>query len=108
MLDPLTHGCPDVVNATLLENQRFFDAAVCPGADVLTLPIFGAMVLVGVVNIPIYIQTRSALIPFVLTLVIGGVAYTAAAGIMQAISVTVVLFVIGIGPILVLRQVQQP
>lgn len=106
---PLTHGCPAAganVSNTLGE-RHFLDAGVCPHADLLTLPIFGAFVIVGLVNLPIYIRQDSVLTPFVVTTIIGGVVLTQVAGILQTLIVVLVLFVVGLGPVLVLRRVQQ-
>lgn len=104
----LTHGCPDAANVSnTLSESRFLDAAVCPYSQRLTMPIFAAFVMVGIVNLPIYIKQDSVMIPFVLTLVVGGVVLSTVASILQGIAVTLLLFTIGIGPILVLRRVMR-
>lgn len=105
---PLTHGCPsegaNVSNT--LEEDRFFDSAICPYVDLLTLPIFAAFFFIGIVNVPIYIRQESIITPFVITLVTGGVVLTFVAGILQTIAVTVILLVLGLGPVLLIRRAQ--
>lgn len=108
-LTPLTHGCPSAganVSNTL-EEEHFFDAALCPYVDLMTLPIFAAFFFVGVVNIPIYVRQESIVTPFVITLIAGGVILTFVAGILQTIAVSVILFTIGLGPVLLIRRTQQ-
>lgn len=108
-LMPLTHGCPTEgsnVSNTLGED-RFFDAAVCPYADLMTLPIFAAFFFLGVVNVPIYIRQESVVTPFVITLITGGVVLSFVAGILQTIATAVILFTLGLGPVLLIRRAQQ-
>lgn len=108
-LTPLTHGCPsEGANlSNTLGEDHFFDAAVCPYADLMTLPIFAAFFFVGVVNVPIYIRQESIVTPFVITMVAGGVVLTFMAGILQTIATAVVLFTLGLGPVLLIRRAQQ-
>lgn len=106
---PLTHGCPaggaNVTNT--LEAEHFLDAAVCPYADIMTLPIFGAVVMLGVFNIPIYVRQESALMPFVISVLVGGVILSATNSMFQALVTLVILFAIGLGPVLLLMQMQR-
>jgi len=76
-----------------------YDFAVCPYNEALSAPIFAMVVLVGVVNLPIYIRQDSMLIPFVLTLALGGLVLGQAAAPAQAAIVVVVLLLVGLGPV---------
>lgn len=105
-------GCGnyDVVNVTnTLEKMRLRDAVVCSYAveGGLTVPIFGAAIMLGVFNLPIYIKQESAAVPFVVSLIIGGIILTTVASIAQAIAVSLILFGIGLGPILVLKRLER-
>lgn len=89
-----------------IHQEAFRDFILCPWQDTMGGPAFAAFVVLGLINLPIYNRTGSALIPFVLTLVIGGVVLTQMAALSQSLVITVVLLVIGLGPVLVLRRVQ--
>lgn len=106
---PLTHGCPaagaNVSNT--LEGDHFLDAGVCPYADLLTMPIFAAFVVLGMVNLPIYVRQDSLLVPLVVTTIIGGVVLTQVAGILQTLITLALLLTLGLGPVLVLRRIQR-
>lgn len=88
-------------------NEAFRDAFLCPFQTTMGGTAFAAFVLLGVINMPIYIKQGSALGPFVLTLLIGGLVFTQIAAVGQALLTVIVLFVIGLGPILVLRRIQR-
>lgn len=100
-------ACTDYaeINVSLLEQAAFRDAVICAYGDQLTVPIFAAMVVLGVFNLPIYIRQDSVLVPFAITLVIGGVIISSVASMLQSIMITLLLFVFGLGPVLVLRRV---
>lgn len=108
-------ACGDYANAdainvsTTIGNENFRDAVICSYTikQGLTLPGFAAIVLVGVVNLPIYIRQESALIPFVLTLILGGVLLDSATGFVQGMGTLLVLLLFGLGPVLLLRRVDR-
>lgn len=105
-------GCSEYDNVNVsntLEHMRLQDAILCSYAveGGLTLPIFGAAVMLGVFNLPIYIKQESAAVPFVISLIVGGIVLTTVASALQAIAVSVILFGIGLGPILVLRRLDR-
>jgi len=90
-----------------LHQGQFRDAFLCPYQTTMGGTAFAAFVLLGVINMPIYIKQGSALGPFVLTLLIGGLVFTQIAALGQALLTVLILFVVGLGPVLVLRRVQQ-
>lgn len=89
-----------------LHHGMFRDAFLCPFQTTMGGTAFAAFVMLGVINMPIYIKQGSALGPFVLTLLIGGLVFTQIAALGQALLTVLILFVVGLGPILVLRRVQ--
>lgn len=102
-------ACTDfeTINASnTLGEELYREAVLCTYAVEagLTLPIFGAAVMLGVFNLPIYIRQESAAIPFVLSLILGGVLLAEVSSIAQAIWVAVILFGIGLGPVLLLHR----
>lgn len=118
MIDLLTTivlACTDYPDGVNVSNTldaaggpKVIDAVNCVYAEQLTLPIYAALVVVGVFNLPIYIKQDSVLIPFVITLAIGGVVIQSISGIVVQIAVLLIMFTIGIGPVLLLRRIQQP
>lgn len=90
-----------------IENYAFQDAVLCGYQNQLGGPVFGAFVLLGMVNLPIYIKQDSVLVPTAITLTIGGLFLTQVSGIVQGLTLTVLLFAIGLGPVLVIHRVVQ-
>lgn len=80
------------------------DAVLCGFQDQFTGPLFAALIVMGMVNVPIYIRTQSPAIPFVITLTVGGVMLTQLASVAQAILLVGLLVLFGIVPVLILRR----
>lgn len=105
-------ACADytIVNVTNTIGQaNFQDAVICAYAveQGLTVAGFGTIVLLGAVNLPIYIRQESAVIPFVLSMILGGILLDSTAGFVQGMTVLLVLLVFGLGPVLLLRRVDR-
>lgn len=90
--------------AQALTEMAIRDAILCPYQTSIGGPMFAGLVLLGVINLPIYIRTGGVIIPFVITLVIGGLVITQTASIVQGIIITTILLAIGLGPIVLLRR----
>lgn len=112
VLGSVVLACADheVINASLLSDASFKDAVVCAYTvrSGLTMPVFGAIVMLGIFNLPIYIRQESVLIPFVLSMVLSGILLSSVSNILQGILIVVVLLVIGVGPILLLKRADRP
>jgi hypothetical protein len=78
------------------------DAVLCPYTDSMGTMVFATLVMVGMVNVPIYIRQESLIVPFGLTLTLGGIWVTAASSLAQTLTGVVLLFVVGLGPVLIL------
>jgi hypothetical protein len=89
-----------------LEEMQLRDAALCPYQDTMGMPLFATLVLLGMVNVPMYIKTDSIGVPLVVTIIISGVVLAAATSIFQGMVLAALLFAGGIGPVLLLRRVQ--
>lgn len=83
------------------------DAVLCPYTDSMGTMVFATIVMIGIVNLPIYVRQESMIMPFGLTLVVGGIWVTAASGLAQTLAGVVVLFVVGLGPVLVLWRLSR-
>lgn len=96
----------DVNVSSTIGAENFQDAVICTYTlkQGLTLPGFATIVLLGVINLPIYIRQESALMPFVLTIILGGVLLNSASGVVQGLSTLLVLLAFGLGPILLLKR----
>lgn len=81
------------------------DAVLCPYQESIGGIVFATVVMLGVINVPIYVRQESPLIPMVITLSLAGIWVTEAAGIAQTLVGVVVLLGIGLGPVLLLRRV---
>lgn len=102
---PLRHGCPNPANVSnTLDSNHFLDAAICPGANRLTLPIYGSLIVMGVINIPMYIRTDSIAVPLVVTVIAAGVLIQFVSSIFQLLFLLVIIFVFGLGPIAIIKR----
>lgn len=81
------------------------DAVLCPYQMSMGGVVFATLVVMGVINMPIYIRTQSVIIPFVVTTVLAGIVLSQTAAMMQGLVVVVALFVLGLGPVLVLKRI---
>lgn len=83
------------------------DAALCPWDASVGLVVFSTLVVMGVINIPIYLRQDSAVTPVMLTLIISGLVLSFTASMAQGIVAAALLLVLGIGPVLVLRRLRR-
>lgn len=58
--------------ADALIDGKFFDAMVCPHSEIMGLVVF-AMLLYGSIGVALYLFTGNAVLPLVLTLILGSV-----------------------------------
>lgn len=77
------------------------DLVLCPYTDSMGTAVFATLVLVGMVNVPIYIRQESMVVPFGLTVVLGGIWVTAASSAAQTLTGVVLLMTVGLGPLLI-------
>lgn len=82
------------------------DAVLCPFQAQMGGVVFATFVILGMINLPIYIRQDNVVGPFVLTLLLGGILVPQMSSLGQGLVIGIGLFVIGLGPILVLRRVQ--
>lgn len=90
-----------------LEQEAFRDAILCPYQTSLT-GVFFAMVAYGTITTALYIRTRSVLLPTVLTIVVGGTVMTEIAAPAVALFTVVLLFIVSLGPIILIRRLEGP
>ncbi|GAA0305490.1 hypothetical protein [Halarchaeum salinum] len=95
------------LRAIMGEEMHVRDLVLCGYQSQIGGPFFAALVLLGMINLPIYIRTQSALLPTVVTLIVGGVLLVEVGSIAQALLVVMLLFGLGLGPVLLLRRVQR-
>jgi hypothetical protein len=77
----------------MLIDGAFFDAIVCPYADVMGVAVF-AMAVYGALGIALYIYSGNAVLPLVLTLILGGVVVTQLPGpAVQLVGVVALLLI---------------
>ncbi|MUV59791.1 hypothetical protein [Halobacterium sp. CBA1126] len=89
------------------DGMHIRDLILCGYQSQVGGPFFAAVVLLGMINLPVYIRTQSALLPTVITLIVGGVLLVEVASVAQAIIVVMLLFAIGLAPVLLLRRIQR-
>lgn len=89
-----------------LSNFAFRDAALCPYQESLGGVVFASILIIGVVNLPIYIRQQSAIIPIIITTSVGGIVLVELSANAQTLVLVTLLMVISLGPILVLRRIQ--
>lgn len=110
-LNAIVLACSDysTINASLISDENFQDAVICAYTvkQGLTLPGFAAIIMLGIINLPVYITQESVMGPFVLTLIVGGVLLSSVAGFVQGLAVVLILFVLGLGPVLVFRRLDR-
>lgn len=102
-------ACSDYPDGELwraLGEYAFRDAVLCGYQNQISMVVFATILVLGVVNVPIYIRQDSALVPAILTLVLGGVFVVELVPMAQAMVVFVLLMIFGLGPVLVLRRIQ--
>lgn len=98
-------ACSDY-NGDFLEamvQEEFRDAILCPYQESLGGPLF-AMIIYGAITAHIYIRTGSALLPFILSILVGGIAFTQVPSPAAATMTFVLLVLGGIVPVLVIRR----
>lgn len=88
-----------------LQHFQVQDAVLCGFQGQMGGVAFAAVVVLGIINLPIYIRQGSVVGPVVLTLVIGGVILAETAAMVQGLVLFAVLVVLGLGPVLVLRRI---
>lgn len=93
----------DGVYLDALKDGAFQDAILCPYQDNMGGVVF-ALFVYGAIGTAIYVRTDSIIIPFVLVLLTGGIVMTEVASIAVGLVITMLLFVVGIGPILLLKR----
>lgn len=90
--------------ADALISGRFFDAMVCPHSEILTLVVFGLLVY-GAVGGSIYLYTGNAVLPLVLTLILGSVVVVNLPGpALQVLGVFALLLIAAGGYFLVVSR----
>lgn len=89
-----------------MDAMQLRDAVICPYQDTMGMPLFATLVLLGMINLPMYNRTDTIAVPLVVTIIISGVVLAAATSIFQGIVLAALLFAGGIGPVLLLRRVQ--
>lgn len=89
-----------------LSNFAFRDAVLCPYQDTMGQAVFASMVVLGIINMPIYVRTQSAIIPIIITTAISGIVLVELAANAQTLVLVGLLMAIGLGPVLVLRRIQ--
>lgn len=89
-----------------LSDEMMRDAVLCPWQAEVGGAVFATIVLIGIVNLPIYIRQESAIMPTVITVIVGGILLVEMAAMGQALFIVTLLFTLGLGPVLVLRRIQ--
>jgi len=80
----------------LFADGKFFDAVVCPHTEVMGLLVF-ALLVYGAVGTSLYIYSGSAVLPLVLTIILGGVVITQLPGIAVQFAGAVALLLLAAG-----------
>lgn len=81
------------------------DAALCTFQVPMGGVAFATVVIGGMINIPLYNQTGGILMPFVVTLIISGIILATASALLQQLVLILVLFTLGLGPVLALKAI---
>lgn len=87
--------CTQSLVDTLLAG-KFFDAVVCPYSESIGLIVF-ALAVYGAVGLSLYIYSGNAVLPLVLTLILGSVVVTQLPGPAVQIVGVFVLLLLGAG-----------
>lgn len=90
-----------------LKNESFRDAILCP-YQTSAGGLFLGMIVYGAITTGLYLRTRSVLLPTVLTTIIGGALFAYLPGPVVGLFTTVLLFAVGLGPVIFIRRVTGP
>lgn len=86
-----------------LQNEAFRDAMICLYVDNLGSTLAGLMIY-GAVSLYLYIRTGSVIVPFVLVVLVGAAVLPTLPANAIAAAVVVLLFVVGMGPVALVRR----
>lgn len=84
----------------------FREAVVCPYTTNFG-GLFVGLIVIGSINAALYAKQESVLLPTVVTLLTGGAWLSQVSGVMSSVVVLMLLFTLGIGPVLVLRRLEK-
>ncbi len=99
-------ACSDYTYWTdALEQWAFQDAILCPYQTTMDSLLFGLLV-VGSINMALYAKQESVLLPLVVTMLTGSILLVEVAGVFTALVRVGLLFLVGLGPVLLLRRAE--
>lgn len=100
-------ACSDWVDGVeALQNYAFHDAVACFYTDSAGTAATG-MLTFGAVSLAYYIRTGGITMPVVLTLIMGSILLPLMPGAATQFAGIILLFAIGIGPILLLKTISR-
>jgi len=88
-------ACQKALSDLIVDGQ-FFDAIVCPHTETMGVLVFGLLVY-GAIGTSLYVYSGSAVLPLVLTIILGSVVVTQLPGIAVQFAGAVALLLLAAG-----------